>query len=114
MPTSGDVVRLDLGSPSGREAGFRHPAVLVTAQRILDASPNVIHVVPLTSAARGFGSEVSIEPDARNGLGHTSAAQCQHIRAVSTDRVEEVSGNVGPLVLAQIRETIGLILDLPG
>jgi mRNA interferase MazF len=113
MPTSGDVVGLDLGSPSGREAGFRHPAVVVTAQRILDATPSVIHVVPLTSAIRGFGSEISIEPDDRNGLEHPSAAQCQHIRAVSTDRVEQVVGNVGPLVLTQIRETIGLILDLP-
>jgi mRNA interferase MazF len=87
--------------------------VIVTAQRILDASPSVIHVVPLTSVVRGFGSEVSIEPDDQNALGEVSAAQCQHIRAISTDRLEEVIGNVGPLVLSQIRETIGLILDLP-
>ncbi|WKZ81749.1 MAG: type II toxin-antitoxin system PemK/MazF family toxin [Acidimicrobiia bacterium] len=113
MPTSGDVVGLDLGSPSGREAGFRHPAVVVTAQRILDASPSVVHIVPLTSVSRGFGSEVSIEPDDQNGLDRVSAAQCQHIRAVSPDRVEQVTGNVGPIVLSQIREMIGLILDLP-
>ena len=37
MPISGDVVDLDLGVPEGREAGFGHPAVVVTAQRILDA-----------------------------------------------------------------------------
>jgi mRNA interferase MazF len=113
MPTSGDIVGLDLASPSGREAGFRHPAVVVTAQRILAASPSVIHVVPLTSAIPGFGSEVSIQPDDQNGLDRVSAAQCQHIRAVSAGRAEQVTGNVGPLVLAQIRETIGLILDLP-
>lgn len=29
MLTSGDVVDLDLGLPSGREAGFRHPAIVV-------------------------------------------------------------------------------------
>lgn len=114
MPTSGDVVRLDLGTPSGREAGFRHPAVVVTAQRILDALPSVLHLVPLTSTVRGFGSEVPIEPDDRNGLQHVSAAQCQHIRAVSADRVEQIVGNVGPAVLSHIRQTIGLILDLPG
>ena len=113
MLTSGDVVGLDLGAPKGREAGFRHPAVVVTAQRILDAPPSVIHLVPLTSAMRGFGSEVPIEPDDRNGLGDVSVAQCQHIRAVSVERVDRVVGNVGPVVLSQIRETIGLILDLP-
>jgi mRNA interferase MazF len=113
MPTSGDVVDLELGTPEGHEAGFRHPAVLVTAQRILDAEPSVIHVVPLTSTIRSFHSEIVVEPDESNGLDVESAAQCQHIRAVATSRIAEVRGNVGPTVLAQVRDTIGVILDLP-
>lgn len=112
MLTSGDVVALDLGVPEGREAGFRH-AVLVTAQRILDASPTVVYVVPLTSTIRPFHSEIIIEPDATNGLEAVSAAQCQHLRAVSIRRLLDVRGNVGSVALAQIRETIALILDLP-
>ncbi|CAN5803085.1 hypothetical protein BH23ACT2_BH23ACT2_10730 [soil metagenome] len=114
MPSSGDVARLDLGAPEGREAGFCHPCVLVTAQRVLDADPSVVHVVPLTSTLRGFGSEVAIEPADANGLGVVSAAQCQHLRSVSPRRITAVDGNVGFVVLAQIRETIALILDLPG
>jgi mRNA interferase MazF len=113
MATSGDVVDLDLGAPEGREAGFRHPAVLVTAQRILDAQPSVVHVVPLTSTTRSFHSEVMVEPDAANGLDVMSAAQCQHIRAGSPRRVIGVRGNVGATLLTQLRETIGAILDLP-
>lgn len=114
MLTSGDVVALDLGVPQGREAGFVHPAVLVTAQRILDAGPSVVHVVPLTSTIRPFHSEVVVEPDATNGLGAVSAAQCQHLRAVSPGRIAAERGNVSPTVLAQIRETIALLLDLTG
>lgn len=72
MLTSGDVIDLDLGVPEGREAGFRHPAVLLTAQRILDAGPSVVHVVPLTSTIRGFHSEVAIPPDPANGLERVS------------------------------------------
>jgi mRNA interferase MazF len=113
MLTSGDVVDLDLGQPSGREAGFSHPALVVTAQRILDASPNVVQVVPLTSSIRDFGSEVVVEADNRNGLDRDSAAQCQHVRAVSTGRIEQVRGNVGSVVLTQIRGVIGLMLDIP-
>jgi mRNA interferase MazF len=113
MLTSGDVVDLDLGVPEGREAGFRHPAVLLTAQRILDAEPSVLHVVPLTSTIRGFHSEITIAVDPANGLEQVSAAQCQHIRAISPQRVSEVRGNVGLAALAQLRETIALILDLP-
>lgn len=114
MLTSGDIVDLDLGLPAGREAGFRHPAVVVTAQRILDAQPSVIQVVPLTSTVRRFASEITIQPDERNGLHRPSAAQCQHVRSVSTGRVEEIRGNVGPAALGQIRDTIGLILDISG
>ena len=113
MLTSGDIAELDLGPPEGREAGFRHPAVVVTAQRVLDAGSSVVHVVPLTSTIRGFGSEVLVEPDDSNGLSHTSAAQCQHVRAVSIRRVDRVHGNVGVAILAQIRDVIGLILDIP-
>ena len=112
MLTSGDVVDLDIGSPRGREAGLKRPVVVVTAQEILDESANVVHVVPLTSTLRPFGSEVEIQSDENNGLGADSAAQCQHIRSVSVDRVESVRGNVGMAALSEIREVLGLILDI--
>ncbi|MEN8239757.1 MAG: type II toxin-antitoxin system PemK/MazF family toxin [Actinomycetota bacterium] len=111
MLTSGDIVDLELGTPAGREAGFRRPVVVVTAQGLLDESPNVVQVVPLTSALRPFGSEVEIEPDEMNRLETASSAQCQHIRAVSVERVEAVHGNVGPTILSQIREVLSIILD---
>lgn len=113
MLISGDVIGVDLGMPAGHEAGLRRPAVVVTSQRVIDAGSTVIHVVPLTTSIRGFGSEIVIDPDDRNGVSVSSAAQCQHIRAVSVDRVDEVSGNVGAIALSHIREVISLILDLP-
>jgi mRNA interferase MazF len=112
MPTSGDIVELNLGRPEGREAGFLHPAVIVTAQRIFDANPTVLQAVPLTSTIRGFHSEIVIEPDADNGLDVVSAAQCQHLRAVSPLRIVATRGNVGALHLAQIRETIAVMIDV--
>jgi len=113
MLRSGDIVDLDLGAPDGREAGFLHPAVIVTAQRILDAEPSVVQVVPLTSTIRPFGSEVRIEPDRGNDLAGASAAQCQHVRAVSPGRVRAVRGSAGAVALAQIRETLAVLFDLP-
>lgn len=113
MLTSGDVVAVDLGTPLGREAGFRHPAVVVTAQRLLDAAPSVVQVVPLNSTRRGFASEVDVDPDQHNGLDHASSAQCQHVRAVAAGRLGDPLGNIGTTSLAQIREVLGLILDIP-
>ena len=112
MPTSGDVVVADLGEPVGREAGFPRPVVVVTAQVVLAQNPAVVHVVPLTSTRRGFRAEIDVEPDEVNGLDGPSAAQCQHLRAVSTGRLGSPVGHVGPTTLMQIRETIADLLDL--
>lgn len=113
MLTSGDVIDLDLGAPRGREAGLRHPAVVLTAQRVLERNPTVIQVAPVTSTLRGFESEVEVADDPDNGLEHPSAIQCQHVRAVSVERVLAVRGNVGPVALAQARDTVAMLLDLP-
>lgn len=113
MPNSGDVVDLDLGLPEGWEAGFVHRAIVVTAQRILDAGPSVVHVVPLTTTLRRFHSEVIVEPDTDNGLPVVSAAQCQHLRSVSLHRIVATRGSVGAIALTKMRETIAVILDLP-
>jgi mRNA interferase MazF len=111
MLTSGDVVAVDLCLPEGREAGFRHPAVLITAQGVLDQGPSVVHVVPLTSTIRDFGSEVVIDPH-HSGLAQDSAAQCQHLRAVSVRRLGDTRGNVGPVDLRRVREVVAVLLDI--
>lgn len=112
MLASGDVVRLDLGTPIGSQEGMVRPAVVVTAQRVLGHGPRVIHVVPLTTTVRGWASEVTLPADRRAGIDRQSAAQCQHVRAVSAERVVEEVGNVGAVVLGQLRETIAVLLDL--
>ncbi|WP_419855547.1 type II toxin-antitoxin system PemK/MazF family toxin [Candidatus Poriferisodalis sp.] len=110
---SGDVVEVDLGVPAGHESGFRRPAVVVTAQAVLDATPSVLQLVPLTTRLRGLSLEVELDPGSANGLESRSAAQCQHVRSVAVSRVQERSGNIGNVALAQIREIIALLFDLP-
>lgn len=112
MLTPGDVVELDLGTPAGREAGLVRPAIVVTAAGVLRGGPNVVQVVPLTRTIRPSGTEIVIEPDDGNGLESRSAAQCQHVRSVAVVRIRRSVGTVGPVVLAEIRETLALLLDL--
>lgn len=112
MLTQGDVVALDLGMPSGSEAGLRRPAIVVTAQRVLRGGPNVVQVVPLTRTVRQSSTEVIIKPDDENRLSEPSSAQCQHVRSVATTRVHERTGNIGPVALGEVRETLALLLDL--
>lgn len=112
MLTPGDVVDLDLGLPSGSEAGLRRPAVVVTAARVLGGGPNVVQVVPLTRTLRPSAAEVVIDPDELNRLEATSSAQCQHVRSVATTRIHARTGNIGPVLLGEVRETLALLMDL--
>jgi mRNA interferase MazF len=112
MLTPGDVVDLDLGMPSGSEAGLRRPAVVVTAARVLRGGPNVVQVVPLTRAIRHSVAEVVVDPDEFNRLEAQSSAQCQHVRSVATSRIQQRTGNIGPVLLSEVRETLSLLLDL--
>lgn len=111
MLTPGDIVEIDLGTPIGSEAGLIRPAVVITADRVLRGGPNVVQVVPLTRTLRRSAVEVIIDPDHGNGLAAPSAAQCQHVRSVATLRIQRRTGNVGPVHLAEIRETLAILLD---
>ena len=88
------------------------PAVVVTARRVLTHEPRVVHVVPLTTFIRDWASEATVPAETVPGIGRDSAAQCQHLRAVSTARVVAEVDNVGPVLLRPIRETISALLDL--
>lgn len=112
MLTPGDIVDLDLGLPSGSEAGLRRPAIVVTAARVLRGGPNVIQVVPLTRTIRQSGAEIVIEPDEHNRLTARSSAQCQQVRSVATSRIHHRVGNIGPVALGEVRETLALLLDV--
>lgn len=112
MLTPGDVVELDFGVPAGHEAGLLRPAIVVAARRVLRGGPNVIQVVPLTRILRESSTEVVIEPDDDNRLAAPSSAQCQHVRSVAVTRIHRRTGNVGPAALSEVREILGLLLDL--
>lgn len=112
MLNSGDIVEVDLGTPIGSEARLRRPAVVVTGNGVLRGEPNVVQVVPLTRTIRPSGAEVYIEPDEGNHPSAPSAAQCQHVRSVSVTCLAADGGTVGPVLLAEIHEVLGLLLDL--
>jgi len=108
--TAGAIALIDLGVPSGHEAGFARPTVIVTAQEALDANPRVLQVVPVTSKLRGYRTDVPLAAGS-SGLQSASVAQCQHIRSVSVARITEIVGQVSSVELRQMREVLGLLID---
>lgn len=101
---SGETLRCDFGVPARGEAGFVRPAIVVTADEILEYRQHAIAVVPCSSRSRGWLTEIDV--------GEYGVAQAHLITTVSVDRVVEETGTtIGPTALAQTREVLG---DLPG
>jgi mRNA interferase MazF len=109
---AGDVVGVDFGVPAGSEPGFARPAVVVTADAVLDGRPRTIHVVPITSnVSLSLPTEIRVSSE---GLDRPSAAQCHLCTVVSAERVFSGDrGNIGSASLAQVRSILGDLLDIP-
>jgi mRNA-degrading endonuclease toxin of MazEF toxin-antitoxin module len=77
---------------------------VVTHDDVLAFELKAVNVVPCTSTRRGWASEIDTP---------WGAAQCHNITTISVDDLLEDTGhNVGPVVLAQIRQLIADILGI--
>jgi mRNA interferase MazF len=110
---AGDIVTTDFGIPEGSEPGFIRPAVIVSADLVLEMNPRTIHVVPLTSnTRRRLPTEILLVD---NNLNQTSAAQAHLCTVVAISRIKQAKQNptnIGPAALSQIRSIIADMLDV--
>jgi mRNA-degrading endonuclease toxin of MazEF toxin-antitoxin module len=98
------VLRVDFDPKRRGSAAGVLPAIVVQRDSMLDVGLLSVMVVPCTNTTRGYRSEVVTE---------WGAAQAHLAAAISVDDiVEETEQNVGPAVLAQVRELLALVLDL--
>ena len=109
---AGDLITVDFGIPAGSGPGFLRPAVVVTADLIVQQMPRTFHVVPVTSnVQRALSTDVPVDGD---GLDQHSVGQCHLLTVVEVERVVDggTLGNVGPVTLARLRAVIADLLDL--
>lgn len=107
---AGDVVRFDFGTPARGEPGSGRPAVVATADEVLEHRQHAVVVVPCTTTRRGWLTAVDLGEVDDVVLG---VAQAHLPTTISVDRMVETTGsNVGPVALRQIRELIADLLGL--
>jgi mRNA-degrading endonuclease toxin of MazEF toxin-antitoxin module len=104
-------VRVDFGVPLGSEPGFERPAVVLTADAVLEFAPRTMHVAPLTgNVERRLPAEVVLDPSA---TATPSAVQCHLATVIAAERIVATDlGSIGPVALAQVRAVLADLLDL--
>jgi len=97
----------------GVYCGKPRPAVVVQADRWLQAHPSVT-LCPLTSTLRQAALvRIAVEPSGRNGLHKPSQLMVDKLFTVPADAVGEVVGQLEPQVLVDLDLALRGWLELP-
>jgi len=112
----GEVRLTDLDPARGSEANKRRPAIIVSNDRANAAAARlgrgVVTVVPVTSnITRVFPFHVLL-PAESTGLRVDSKAQCEHVRAVSVERLGPILGRLPASIVGEIDAALRLHLQL--
>ena len=102
----GEIVMADLGHPSGHEAGFIRPALVLTGERFNRSG--LFAGAPITRVRRGYPTHVEIE----GPLPEVSYIQCEHLRTISAGRVIRSLGQVDPVALSRVEQIVRELLEL--
>jgi mRNA interferase MazF len=110
--SQGDVWWADLDDPTGSQAGYRRPVVVIQGDAFNRSAIGTVVSVPLTSELRWADAPGNVRLSARaTGLARDSVANVSLIvavdRALLTDRVGKLTRSKLALVLAGVDIVLG-------
>ena len=111
MASVGDLWLVDFGEPYPGEPAFQRPALIVGPPSSFSSGFPLVIVVPLTSTIRGLNLHVEIEPSREDGLGETSAVQCELMRSINRARLLHRMGVLEMVSLRLVDDLVRLLLD---
>lgn len=116
MMLRADIRIVDYGKALAGEAGYRRPALIVSANganaAVGRSRRGAVTVVALTSNTHALHSFEVLLPSEETGLPQASKAQVHLIRAVSVSRVGPRIGTVPPRLMKEIDEALRTHLSL--
>jgi mRNA interferase MazF len=109
----GDVFWAYLDPTVGSEQAGRRPVIVVSRDAILNATELAV-VVPLTTRSNRdyiYHSQVEVKRG-EAGLKVDSIAMCEHVRAVSKERLRGFMGHLDAPRIAEVDAALRMALDL--
>lgn len=111
MIAKGDVWWVDLPPPTGSEAAFRRPALVVQCDSLNASGIGTVLVVPITSSLRFAAAPGNVlVRSAESGLPRDSVANVSQLRALARTRFDERVGRVRPGTLDAVIAGIDVVL----
>lgn len=108
----GAVVWVDLDPTRGREQQGQRPALVICNDDYLRAVPDLVIVVPITTADRGWPHHVAVGGRS-TGLSKPSFAMTEQPRTISRERITRQSGAADRDTLAAVDRWLQDFLSAP-
>lgn len=110
-PRRREVWLVELGAGRSGEPGKTRPAVVVSANELINGvSDELIVVVPLSSSLAPSALRIVVTPDA--GVERPSRAVCRAVRAIVRSRFVRRLGEVDEATMDQVDMALTMILEL--
>lgn len=107
----GDIYWADLPAPSGSEAGFRRPVVVVQSDKFNQSRLKTVVCIPLTGNLGAPSAPGNVLLDARStGLPRDSVARITQILSFDKTLLVERIGRVSPRQLGLLFSGIDVVL----
>lgn len=111
MIRQGDVWWAELPAPTGSEAGFRRPVVVVQGDRFNRSRLATVVCVPLTSELRWADAPGNVSlPKASTNLPRDSVANVSLLVAVNRAQLTERVGAISERELLQVLNGVDIVL----
>ncbi len=109
----GEVWWADLGPPSGSEAGYRRPVLIVSANALNDSGLKTVLTAPLTSnlSREQFPTCVRLSKQS-TGLSKPSVALLHLVAATNKQVLSSCSGKLSNDSMAKVDALLRLVLGL--
>ena len=110
-PKRGEVWFGDPNPVRGHEQGGIRPFLVVSTDKLNSGPSQIVMVVPITSRDRGIATHIPIVPP-EGGLKVRSYLLCEHLRAISRDRLTRRMGRISPETIALAAEQFRYLLEI--
>lgn len=110
-PRRGEIWTVDFDPTRGHEQSGTRPALVLSATLFNLGPADLVVVLPLTTRNKHIPMHIRVAPP-EAGLPAVSFIKCEDIRSVSTSRLIRRWGQVSPATLAQVEDTVRILLEL--
>ena len=102
---------MDPGSTCGHEQSGERPGLIVSTDLFNHGPSGLVIILPITTKDKNISSHVEVNPP-EGGLEKRSFILCEHIRAISKNRLSRYLGQVSSAILSEVEDRLRILQSL--